>query len=529
MRPHTALLATQGIRVQRAAIRFRASASLTRPAATYVARAARPGVAPFDTMRTSLCGVGAFGAASSRRTPYPASVSSSRASLATQASVKTRDVVDVLKERGLLDACTNEDELREAAASGSLSVYCGFDPTADSLHLGNLLGIVVLAWFQRCGHTPVALLGGATGRVGDPSGKSAERPVLDDATINANTEGIKKILEDVLRNSAEMAAEDGVTDAKAAVVMNNLEWFGTMGFLEFLREVGKYARVGTMMGKDSVKTRLDSEQGMSFTEFSYQLLQGYDFCHLFNTHDVRVQVGGSDQWGYITAGTDLIRRILDKDQTEGKGGAFGVTFPLLLKENGQKFGKSEDGAVWLAPSRLSPYKFYQYLVQSTDADVIRFMKMLTFMPLEEIKEMEAAMTNDDYAPNTAQKKLAEEVTRFVHGADGLRKALKATQGLRPGADTVLDAETLEALAEVIPTSELKLDEVLGQPVVDVMALAGLQKSKGEAKRLVKGGGARLNNVKVESEDAVVGEADVIEGRVMMLAAGKKNKMLIKIV
>ena len=480
MRPHTAPLATQGIRVQRAAIRFRASASVTRPAATYVARAARPGVAPFDTMRTSLCGVGAFGAASSRRTPYPASVSSSRASLATQA-VNARDVVDVLKERGLLDACTNEDELREAAASGSLSVYCGFDPTADSLHLGNLLGIVVLAWFQRCGHTPVALLGGATGRVGDPSGKSAERPVLDDATINANTEGIKKILEDVLRNSAEMAAEDGVTDAKAAVVMNNLEWFGEMGFLEFLREIGKYARVGTMMAKDSVKTRLDSEQGMSFTEFSYQLLQGYDFCHLFKTHDVQVQVGGSDQWGNITAGTDLIRRILDKDQTEGKG-AFGATFPLLLKENGQKFGKSEDGAVWLAASRLSPYKFYQYMVQSTDADVIRFMKMLTFVPLEEIDAMETAMKSDDYVPNTAQKKLAEETTRFVHGAEGLRKALKATEGLRPGADTVLDAETLEALAEVIPTSELKLAEVLGQPVVDVMALAGLQKSKGAAAR-----------------------------------------------
>ena len=518
--------------MQRAAIRFRASASLTRPAATYVARAARPGVAPFDTMRTSLCGVGAFGAPSPRRTPYPASVSSSRASLATRASVKTQtDVVDVLKERGLLDACTNEDELREAAAIGSLSVYCGFDPTADSLHLGNLLGIVVLAWFQRCGHTPVALLGGATGRVGDPSGKSAERPVLDDATINANTEGIKAILEDVLRNSAEMAAEDGVTDAKAAVVMNNLEWFGTMGFLEFLREVGKYARVGTMMGKDSVKTRLDSEQGMSFTEFSYQLLQGYDFCHLFKEHDVRVQVGGSDQWGNITAGTDLIRRIVDVDAADdGKSRAFGITFPLLLKENGQKFGKSEEGAVWLAASRLSPYKFYQYMVQSTDADVIRFMKMLTFMPMEEIAAMETAMTtHEDYKPNTAQRKLAEETTRFVHGAEGLRKALKATEGLRPGADTVLDAETLEALAEVIPTAELRADEVLGQPVVDVMALAGLQKSKGEAKRLVKGGGARLNNKKVETEDAVVGEADVIKGRVMMLAAGKKNKMLIRIV
>ena len=225
-----------------------------------------------------------------------------------------RDVVDVLKERGLLDACT-EDELREAAASGSLSVYCGFDPTADSLHLGNLLGIIVLAWFQRCGHTPVALLGGATGR--SPAtlpAKAPERPVLDDATINANTDGIRTILEDVLRNSAEMAREDGTVDVKTAVVRNNLEWFGSMGFLEFLRDIGKYARVGTMMGKDSVKTRLESDSGMSFTEFSYQLLQGYDFCHLFKEHDVRVQVGGSDQWGNITAGTDLIRRIVDVDE-----------------------------------------------------------------------------------------------------------------------------------------------------------------------------------------------------------------------
>ena len=513
--------------MQRAAIRFRASAAMARPAEAYVARAARSGVACLGATRASLCGVGAFSAALSRRMPHPASVSSSRASLVTRATTG-QDVVDVLKERGLLDACTNEDELREAAASGSLSVYCGFDPTADSLHLGNLLGIVVLAWFQRCGHTPVALLGGATGRVGDPSGKSAERPVLDEETINANTAGIQTILENVLRNSAEMASEDGVVDVKTAVVMNNLEWFGAMGFLEFLREIGKYARVGTMMAKDSVKTRLDSEQGMSFTEFSYQLLQGYDFCHLFKEHDVRVQVGGSDQWGNITAGTDLIRRIVDKDSSDGKA-AFGITFPLLLKENGQKFGKSEEGAVWLAASRLSPYKFYQYMVQSTDADVIRFMKMLTFVPMEEIAEMEAAMGREDYVPNTAQKKLAEETTRFVHGADGLRKALKATAGLRPGADTVLDAETLEALAEVIPTAELRRDEVLGQPVVDVMALAGLQKSKGEAKRLVKGGGARLNNAKVEAEDAVVGEADVIEGRVMMLAAGKKNKMLIKVI
>ena len=445
--------------------------------------------------------------------------SSATATVPAAAALSKADVVDVLKERGLLDACTNEDELRKACAEGSLAVYCGFDPTADSLHLGNLLGIVVLAWFQRCGHTPVALLGGATGRVGDPSGKSAERPVLDDDTINKNTAGIKAILERVLANGAL----DAGADVPAAKVMNNLDWFGTMGFLEFLREVGKYARVGTMMAKDSVKTRLDSEQGMSFTEFSYQLLQGYDFCHLFKEHDVRVQVGGSDQWGNITAGTDLIRRLADKE------GAWGVTFPLLLKADGRKFGKSEDGAVWLSPERLSPYKFYQYMLQSTDADVVRFMRMLTFVPLAEIEAIEAGMSADGYVPNTAQKRLAEEVTRFVHGSAGLEQALKATEGLKPGADTVLDAATLEALAGDIPTADLARDEVVGKTVVDVMAATGLQKSKGEAKRMIKGGGARLNNVKVGDEEATIGEEDVIEGRVLLLAAGKKNKLLVRVV
>ncbi|EEH55802.1 uncharacterized protein MICPUCDRAFT_2459, partial [Micromonas pusilla CCMP1545] len=430
-------------------------------------------------------------------------------------------VVDVLRERGLLDACTNEDELREAAGDGSLSVYCGFDPTADSLHLGNLLGIVVLAWFQRCGHTPIALLGGATGRVGDPSGKSAERPVLDDVTINANVAGIEKILRGVLANSASFAPPGD--ELKPARVLNNLDWFGGMGFLEFLRDVGKYARVGTMVAKDSVKSRLESERGMSFTEFSYQLLQGYDFVHLHREENVMVQVGGSDQWGNITAGTDLIRRISQRD-----GGAYGLTFPLLLKADGKKFGKSEDGAVWLSPDRLSPYKFYQHLLQSTDADVVRFMKTLTFVPIEEIEAMEAAMKEDGYAPNTAQKRLAEEVTRFVHGEAGLSQALKATEGLKPGADTVLDADTLEALAGDIPSAELSLGEVVGRTVVDVMAATGLQKSKGEAKRLIKGGGARVNNVKVEDEGKVIEEGDVVDGRVLLLAAGKKNKLLVRV-
>ena len=260
---------------------------------------------------------------------------------------------------------------------------------------------------------------------------------------------------------------------------------------------------------------------MSFTEFSYQLLQGYDFCHLYKEHDVRVQVGGSDQWGNITAGTDLIRRILARD------GAYGCTFPLLLKADGRKSGKSEDGAVWLSADRLSPYKFYQYMLQSTDADVIRFMRMLTFMSIDEIEGFERAMEEEGYVPNTAQRRLAEEVTRFVHGEDGLAQALKATEGLKPGADTVLDAATLEALAGDIPTADMARDEVIGKTVVDVFAATGLQKSKGEAKRMIKAR-ARVNNVKVEAEDAIIAEEDVIEGRVILIAAGKKNKLLVRV-
>jgi tyrosyl-tRNA synthetase len=397
-----------------AASRLASSAATPRACALAARRAATPSLSSSSSLAF------ASSAIRCRGTKFPrahASIaraadasSSSSSSSSSSVSYADRCVVDVLRERGLLDACTNEDELREAAGDGSLSVYCGFDPTADSLHLGNLLGIVVLAWFQRCGHTPIALLGGATGRVGDPSGKSAERPVLDDVTINVNVAGIEKILRGVLANSASFAPPGD--ELKPARVLNNLDWFGGMGFLEFLRDVGKYARVGTMMAKDSVKSRLESEQGMSFTEFSYQLLQGYDFVHLHREENVMVQVGGSDQWGNITAGTDLIRRISQRD-----GGAYGLTFPLLLKADGKKFGKSEDGAVWLSPDRLSPYKFYQHLLQSTDADVVRFMKTLTFVPIEEIEAMEAAMKEDGYAPNTGALVLYKSfspIARFQH-------------------------------------------------------------------------------------------------------------------
>ncbi|KAG2432307.1 hypothetical protein HYH02_013029 [Chlamydomonas schloesseri] len=416
---------------------------------------------------------------------------------------------------------TNTEELEAAAAAGRLSVYCGFDPTADSLHLGNLLGIVVLSWFQRCGHEPVALLGGATGRVGDPSGRSTERPVLSEEQIEHNVTSIGNLLRGILvRNSP--------AGAPAVRVLNNLDWFGPMAFLTFLREVGKFARVGTMMAKDSVRTRMESEQGISFTEFTYQLLQGYDFVHLCREHGVRVQIGGSDQWGNITAGTDLIRRLLGGEDKEAPA-CYGLTFPLLVDSEGRKFGKSVGGAIWLAAERLSPYKFYQYLFQVTDADVVKLLKMLTFLPLAEVEALEAAMKAPGYVPNTAQRRLAEEVTRFVHGEEGLAQAIKATEALKPGAATQLDAATLETVAGDAPSASLPRAAVAGATLADVMVAIKLQPSKSAARKLIKGGGVYLNNAKVGEELYVVRPEDLIDGRLLLVAAGKKNKMLVRIV
>jgi len=430
------------------------------------------------------------------------------------------NVVQILRERGLVQDVTG-DGLERLASESRVSVYCGFDPTADSLHLGNLLGIIVLSWFQRCGHTPVALVGGATGRVGDPSGKSAERPVLSEETIEGNVRGIAATLERLLKAG----------DSKPMIV-NNLEWYSGMSFLDFLRDVGKHARVGAMLAKDSVKTRFNSDTGISFTEFTYQLLQGYDFLHLLRSHGVQVQVGGSDQWGNITAGTELIRKILggsgDEGDAKGPAECYGLTFPLLLDSNGKKFGKSEGGVMWLSADKMSPYRFYQYLFATEDADVIKFMRMLTFLPLEEIAALESAMSEEGYIPNTAQRRLAEEVTRFVHGERGLEVALKATAGLAPGSSTPLDAETLDAIAGDIPSAALPRDSVLGRSLTEVMAVAGLQKSKSEARRTIKGGGCRVNNEKVLDEERLIAEADLLDGRLLLLAAGKKNKMLVRV-
>ncbi|MEW5306219.1 MAG: hypothetical protein WDW38_009075 [Sanguina aurantia] len=489
----------------------------------------------------------------------PASSSTATTTATTAALTHSSNIITVLRSRGLLQDVTS-DGLEALVSTTSVSVYCGFDPTADSLHLGNLLGILVLSWFQRCGHSPVALLGGATGRVGDPSGRSSERPVLSEEEIERNVSAIGGILKTILARNSEGLASTAAAAAAAspeshpsstgqtqqdrdrdtgssgsssgsgsasasAKVLNNLEWFGSMSFLGFLRDIGKFARVGTMLAKDSVKTRLESDQGISFTEFTYQLLQGYDFVHLYREHGVRVQVGGSDQWGNITAGTDLLRRLLGGEGIEAPA-CYGLVFPLLVDAEGKKFGKSVGGAIWLSPARLSPYKFYQYMFSTADADVLRFLKMLTFLPLERVGSVGLEMQAPGYLKNSAQRLLAEEVTRFVHGEEGLRQALRATEALKPGSSTQLDAVTLEAVAGDAPTSSLPREQVVGAGVVELLVAVGLQASKGAARKLIKGGGVYLNNQRVESESAVVDVAQLIDGRMLLLATGKKNKMLI---
>ncbi|GER52307.1 tyrosine--tRNA ligase [Striga asiatica] len=433
-----------------------------------------------------------------------------------------QNVVEILEERGLLESLTS-DALRRQS---DIRVYCGFDPTAESLHLGNLLGIIVLSWFLRCGHRAVALVGGATGRVGDPSGKSLERPELDLASLDRNVSAISSTVRSILERSG----------SSSVAVLNNYDWWKDVKLLDFLRDVGRHARVGAMMSKESVRKRLESEQGMSYTEFTYQLLQGYDFLHLFRNESVNVQIGGSDQWGNITAGTDLIRRIMNtsnaaspEEQGGSGGAAYGLTFPLLLKSDGTKFGKSEDGAIWLSPSLLSPYQFYQYFFSISDADVVRFLKILTFLPMDEIFLIERQMQETGYVPNTAQRRLAEEVTLFVHGEEGLSEALKATRALRPGgADSKLDWRSIEAIAEDVPSFTLGREEVLSLSILELSVSTGLIESKSAARRLLKQGGLYLNNLRIDSEAKRIEPNDIVDGRVMLLSAGKKNKMIVRI-
>jgi len=416
-----------------------------------------------------------------------------------------KNILNTLEERGFIEAKTS-DEIHQIVEK-PLTVYVGFDPTADSLHLGNLVGIMGLAWFQRYGHTPIAIVGGATGMIGDPSGKSQERNLLDSETLEKNLQGIRRSLQAVLKTEVH--------------ILNNYDWFSDFSFIDFLRDVGKHFRVSSMLAKDSVKTRLTSEEGMSFTEFSYQLLQAYDFLHLFDTHNVLLQMGGSDQWGNITAGTELVRKMRGKS-------VHGLTFPLLTRSDGKKFGKSEEGAIWLNEDKLPPYDFYQYLYRLPDADIPKMFRMLTFLEMEEIKEIELAMKRKDYVSNSAQKRLAEEVTRIVHGDQGVEEALRITEAARPGSVTQLDKNTFLRLISEIPSSSLHRQEVLGAKLPDLLVLSKILPSKSEARRMIMGGGIYLNNEKVANENFVIESQHLIEGEFLLLGIGKKKKVILQV-
>lgn len=435
------------------------------------------------------------------------------------------NVIQVLESRGLIDAVTSTDVY--AVCARPVAVYVGFDPTADSLHIGNLLGLLVLRWFQKLGHRPVAIIGGATARIGDPSGKSVERPLLAASVIEENAARIAENLRQVLDFSGDSSS------TTEPLVLNNYDWLGNMRLLDFLRDVGKLARVGTMLSKESVRLRMQSEEGLSFTEFTYQLLQGYDFAYLYKNHQVLLQAGGSDQWGNIVAGLELTRKLYG-------GTVHGLTFPLLTSKDGKKLGKTEKGAVWLSPQRLSPYEFYQYLVKVADDDVCNYLRKLTFLPLEQIDALENDMRNSErsgYQANTAQKLLAMEVTRIVHGDKGVETALAATAVAAPGhvpggehtnGSRRLQADVLEAVSSSLPGATLPRTALVGVPLVDVMVRAGLQKSKGEARRLIANGGAYVNDEKVSDSGRTIEATDLIEGRLLLLAAGKKNKMLVRV-
>ena len=418
------------------------------------------------------------------------------------------NILTCLQERGFVDQLTSEEI--EKLVSKPMKLYVGFDPTADSLHIGHLVGIVALAWFQKYGHIPFALIGGATGRIGDPSGKSIERPFLEDKMIGENAQSIGDFLEKLLQDFP----------GEKPVILNNNDWIKKFSYIDFLRDIGKYFRLGSMMAKESVKARLSSPEGMSYTEFSYQILQAYDFFYLSQHHGINLQIGGSDQWGNITAGIELARKL-------GNVSLYGMTFPLLTRSDGKKFGKTEEGAIWLSEKRLSPYKFYQYFMTIPDSDVIKLMRLLTFMDMQEIRKYEQMMEKPDYVPNTAQKKLAEELTLFVHKKEGLATALKATE--TAFGKEKLSADMLKEIEEDLPHVDLSKNKILGQKYTDIAAEIGLVTSKSEATRLVKNKGAYLNNEKMEDISYLIDEKDLIDKKYLLFGKGKKKKILICLV
>jgi len=425
-----------------------------------------------------------------------------------------KDIFAELSWRGLINQTTGDDSFGPWLNEQSRTVYAGFDPTADSMHVGHLLPVMLLRRFQAAGHKPIALVGGATGMIGDPSGKSAERNLLSVEQLRANVDAIKVQMGQFL---------DFDASGSGAVLVNNFDWMQGFSYLEFLRDVGKNFPVNVMMAKDSVKGRLERDDaGLSYTEFSYMLLQAYDFVHLYDKHGCTLQIGGSDQWGNITAGIDLGRRMRSAQ-------LFGMTCPLLTKADGTKMGKTESGAIWLSAERTSPYAFYQYWINVADEDAGKCLRFLTELDREEIESLDKAREEEPHK-RQSQKRLAESLTELVHGAEGIASAQRATEIFFGGEiDNLSDKQLIEIFADV-PSQDLGRDRLTssdGLNIIDALVESGLSKSKGDARRTISQGGAYVNNRRVEDVAKCLGTEDLASETVMVLRSGKKKYALLR--
>jgi len=422
-------------------------------------------------------------------------------------------LLDELSWRGMIQDIMpgTREQLEKELTTG----YIGFDPTADSLHIGSLLPILLLVHFQRAGHKPIALIGGATGMVGDPSGKSEERNLLNEETLQRNILGVKAQLEQFLNFSPTLP--------NAAELVNNYDWFKSISFIDFLRDTGKHITVNYMMAKDSVKKRIEGETGISYTEFAYQLMQAYDFYWLFQQKQCKLQMGGSDQWGNMTTGTELIRRKCG-------GEAFVFTNPLVTKSDGGKFGKTESGNIWLDPAKTSPYQFYQFWLNASDTDATRWIKLFTFLTREEIDSITETHQQNPSA-RTLQRKLASEVTSFVHGQAELSKAIETTEKLFSNQQAPIESlsETdLEQIQGVVKVEVDKASLAEGIDIVSLLANTGIFPSKGEARKTIQGGGVSINRKKIESVELKVDSSFLLHQRYILIQKGKKNYFLITV-
>ncbi len=422
------------------------------------------------------------------------------------------DGFEELKWRGMIYDFV--EGVQDLLAREKVTIYNGFDATADSLHIGHMVPLIALARLQRYGHHPIALAGGGTTMIGDPSGKATERKLITREEVEANVGSIKKQLAHFL---------DFEVKANPARVLNNADWLLNLNLVNFLRDIGKHFTINAMINKDSVKTRLEREEGMSFTEFSYQLMQSYDFLHLYQQEGCKLQTGGSDQWGNITAGVELIRRAAGAS-------AFGMVYPLITKADGTKFGKTESGSVWLSAERTSPFRFHQFWLNTDDRDAIPYLKYFTFLTLDEIQELEQALAAHP-EQREAQRRLARVMTQTVHGETALAKAEQATQVLFGGALDGLTVSEIEDIFADVPSSTLPRERLSGAglTVVDLLTDSGVTQSKGEARRAVTEGGINLNNIRVSEPSQAVTLNDLLEGRFLVIRRGRKNYHLVKIV